>query len=125
MTALAELRADLADAIDDAGVRVSTRPGAEAVPYALIYGQAIAARPGPGGTRLATFRVVLVAGKADQAAMTAELGDLAVRVLTALWALAGWAVGDVGPDTIRTLGGADHLTADVTASALFISAIPT
>jgi hypothetical protein len=122
---LAELRADLADALGDAGARVSSRPGAEAVPYALIYGQGVAARPGPGGSRYATFRIVLVAGKADQAAMTAELGELVVRVLTALWGRAGWVVGDAGPDTIRTLGGADYLTADVTATALFIPAIPT
>lgn len=123
-TTLADRRDELATALEANGVRVADVAGAGAVPYAVIYGDGISASGTPGGQLLAGFRVALFAGKADAAAAVAELGDLAIRTLGALWTLTGWKVGDIGPDVVRRVGGADLLSADARASALFIPTYP-
>lgn len=119
MTTLAERRTELAAALVAVGIRVDDVAGAAAVPYAVIYGGGITAAESPGGQLRATFRIMLVAGRADAAATVAELGELAMRTLTALWSLKRWQVGPVGADTVRRLPG-EYLTNDATASVLFL-----
>lgn len=121
---LADRRSQLATAIDAAGIRVDDVVGSKAVPYAVIFGQGMTLAGTPGGQARATFRVALFAGKADAAAAVAELGELAMRALSALWGLAGFTVGDVTPDVIRRTSAGDYLSADVVASALFVPSVP-
>lgn len=123
MATLAERRAELAAALADAGVRVADAGGREAVPYALIYGAGIAAQY-RGNQVEASFRVVLVAGKADAAAMSAELGNAQLVALGAVRELAGWRLEATGPDTIRAIAGLEYLTADLVCSAHIIPAPP-
>jgi hypothetical protein len=100
------------------GVVISDAPGRIAPPVGYIYGDGIDPRGIGRGQVAASFRVTLVVGRADAPAASAALGALTILALTALRNINGWQVGEVRPDAIRSIAGADYLTADVTASAM-------
>jgi|SoimicmetaTmtHMA_FD_contig_51_2430436_length_530_multi_1_in_0_out_0_1 hypothetical protein len=62
------------------------------------------------------FTVTCYVGWLDNAGSTAALAALVQAKLVILWALAGWRVLSVSPDTIRTLAGGEMLSADIAVS---------
>lgn len=119
MTTLAEARADLAGALVNGAVDVAPTPGRVASPCVLVFGNGIADLRGVGRGQLpAGFRLVLVAGRADQEATAAMLDALTLVVLGILRELEGWRLGEIRPDTIRTFGAGDYLTRDLTTAVM-------
>jgi hypothetical protein len=100
------------------GVTISDAPGRVAPPVGYVYGGGIDPRGIGRGQVAATFRVTLVVGRSDAPAASAALGDLTLLALSVLQDLNGWQIGEVGPDAIRTIAGAEYLSADVTASSM-------
>lgn len=115
MTTLASARADLATALSTAGLVVSPALGRVAPPCAVIFGAGIDPARIQTGQVEAGLRVMLEAGRADQEVSAVELGTMVVAAIVAIRSLAGWRLGTIGVDTIRLIGGAEILTADVTA----------
>lgn len=119
---IAEARAALIAALRDdapAAWPVTDTPGTIAAPYlAVLGGGADLGGRIVTGRIAATFRVAMIAGAADQSAAVAELDAMKQAVMSALRALAGWQLGELRPDGIRTFAGADFLTADLEAVTL-------
>ena len=118
MTTLAGARAELVAAIDAAGMKATDVAGAKPVPYVLVAGAGIDPSRVMVGKVAATFRAICVAGAWDQAAAVGSLDELKLGVLSVLRGLAGWQLGEVGRDGIRSFSGSDLLTADVSATRL-------
>lgn len=113
MATLASRRAELVAALVAAGVRSGDDPGAIAAPCALVFG-AGSDMTGIGRGQVAVeFRVTMLGGLSDAHAAGAELATLEGTVLTVARALAGWQVGPLSGDQIRTVAGGDYLSADL------------
>lgn len=118
MTTLAGARAALIAAVDAVDLAATETPGTRVPPYVAVLGDGLALDRIVTGRVVGRFRLALVAGAADQSGAAAELDSMKLTILVALRALAGWQLGEVRPDGIRTYGGAEYLTCDVTASTL-------
>lgn len=65
------------------------------------------------------FRVTCAVGlRGDNATASAELATLVQAKLAILWALPGWRVLSIGPDSVRTIAGGDQFTADIAVSSI-------
>jgi hypothetical protein len=113
VTTLREGRTALAAALETAGVTVSPALGRIAPPCAVIFGNGIDPTHLLRGQAEAGYRVMLEAGRADQEVSALELGDMVLAAIAAIRSLAGWRLGTIGVDTIRVIGAAEILTADV------------
>lgn len=119
MSSLVERRGELVEALVAGDVDVAPTPGRAASPCVLVYGNGIDDLRGVGRGQLpAGFRLVLVAGRADQEASADLLDALTLVVLGILRELAGWRLGQIRPDTIRPIGAGDYLTRDVTCAVM-------
>lgn len=118
MTTLHEARDELIDALRTANLRATDTPGGMDPPYVAVLGDGIDLSHIIRGQTPARFRAACIAGKADASGSVADLDALKLDVLVVLRALPGWALGEVRGDGIRTYGGSDLLTADVTASRM-------
>lgn len=116
MTTLAEARAELVAALATAGLSAYADAGEYDPPFVYVRGDGI---PDPShvvrGTVESQWVATCVAGGWDQQGTAADLDATKLGVLTALRSLAGWRLGPVSRDGIRRVGGADLLTADVSA----------
>ena len=115
---MAGARAELIAAIVAAGVDAFADPGAHDPPYVYVRAEGV---PDVShvvrGTVEAEWTAVCVAGAWDHDGTAAMLDASKQAVLTALRGLAGWRLGTVGRDGIRSVAdGALLLTADVSAS---------
>lgn len=120
MTTLAEARADITAALLAVEIDTSAAPGEVAAPAALLFGEGFAdlRRARQAGQVVASFRVVLVAGAADQAGAAAMLDNMTLAALGVFGALERYAVNEVRPDTIRRIGAGDYLSRDVVLSTV-------
>ena len=118
MTTLVQARAELVAAIDAAGIKATDVAGGKAVPYVLVAGAGIDLSRVISGRVEATFRAICVAGGWDEGTAIEALDAMKLGVLSVLAGLAGWRLGEVGRDGIRSFSGSDLLTADVSASRL-------
>ena len=118
MTTLAEARAELVAALEAADIAATDTPGARDVPYVLVSGDGIDAAHIVRGQAVATFRALCIAGAWDGHAVVDELDSLKLATLTVVRELEAWRFGSVGRDGIRTFGGSELLTADVSASRM-------
>ena len=117
MTTLAQARAELIAAYTAASIRATSTPGGEP-PYVLVAGGGIDAEHIIRGQTEATFRSVLVAGGFEDTKSAAELDALKLGALGVLRALAGWRLGTIGGDGIRSFSGGDYLSAEASASRM-------
>lgn len=115
MTTIADARAELTTALEAADLVVAPALGRVASPYAIAFGAGIDAAHILRGQVEAGLRVMLVSGRADQAASFTDLSDMILATVGAIRALAGWRLGTIGADTIRVIIGIEYLTADVVA----------
>jgi hypothetical protein len=115
VTTLAEARGDLVAAIAALDIRASVVPTG-APPYVAVLGDGIDLSHIVRGQALASFRLACVAGGVDDDAVALELDTLKLAMIAMLRTLEGWRPGEVRRDGVRTINGADMLSADVTAS---------
>lgn len=118
MATIAARRAELVAALVAATVRASDDPGAVEPPVTYIYGDGSdLVGVGRGQVRYG-FRLVLVAGLREAPYASSTLGTLAELVITTLRALAGWQLGPLSADVVRTIAGGEYLTADLSVSTM-------
>lgn len=117
MTTLAGARAELLAAYATASIRAGSASLGE-TPYVLVAGGGIDAAHVMRGQALATFRSILVAGAWDDAASATTLDALKLATLDVLIGLAGWQVGSLGSDGLRSFAGGDYLSAEWSASRM-------
>jgi len=108
-------RGVLSAALVAASLPCSDSPGDTAAPVVHIFGNGSDMRGVGRGQVRYGFRLVLQPEGGNPAVESANLGAMVEAVCAVIRSLSGWEVGEVGPDTIRTLAGADFLSADVTA----------
>lgn len=116
MTTLAGARAELIAALEAASLSATETPGSKPPPYVAVLGGGVDFGHIVRGSVLSTWRLACVAGLADAKASVAQLDALKLSAIGMLLTLAGWQLGEVRPDGIRSYAGSDYLTADVTAS---------
>lgn len=116
-SAIAASLAELEDALADGGIRVAPRPGQIAAPCAIVAGPlgtwAGLAQLGAGRIAL-TWRILLIAGLADNDAARDQLVTIAGMTIDVLRALPGYQLADLGRFGRIELGGGIYLAADVT-----------
>jgi hypothetical protein len=117
MTTLAQARAEVITALTTAGVRATSTPGNDP-PYVLVQGAGIDMGHITRSEALSDWRLMCVAGASDSTQSAASLDTLKLAVIQTLRALAGWRLGNVGRDGIRTYGGGEYLTAECSASRM-------
>ena len=116
MTTLVEARAEIIDALSDAGARATSTPGGMAPPYVLVQFDGGDPAQVMRGAVQADYRLSLVGGLWDAAAAAGQLDTLCQTVLTTLRELPGWIVGTMSRDGGRDWKGATYLVRDVSAS---------
>jgi hypothetical protein len=119
MTSLGDARAELVTAVLAAGISATTVPGGvQSTPYVAVLGDGLDLAHVVRGQAFASFRLACIAGSASAEASVVELDALKLAVLDLVRGLAGWRMGEVRADGIRTYGGGEYLTADVTAGRM-------
>ena len=119
MTTIATRRSALSAAIVAAGIRCSdTGPKATAPPVVHIFGGGLDPAGVARGQVRYTFRLVLQPDGGTPAVQSTNLAVMVASVVGVLRSLAGFQVGEVTADVIRTLAGSDFLSADVTATTM-------
>ena len=110
MTSISDARSALASAVSASPFEVDP-PAC----YVFSSGSELESR---GGSSVEwQFRVTCAVGiRGDNATASSELAALVVTKLAILWALPGWRVLSVGPDSVRTIAGGDQFTADIAVS---------
>ena len=113
MTTFAEARTEVTAAMAGIGNGATSRPGGKGPPYVLFSGDGGDPGDVARGAFAYTWRIVLCAGgwEADQTA--GVLDSMKQAAVTALRGLAGWQVGELGRDGIRTFSGSELLTAEL------------
>jgi hypothetical protein len=117
MTTLAQARAELITALTTASVRATSTPSNDP-PYVLVQGNGVDMAHITRSEALADFRIMCIAGASDSSKSAESLDALKLVVIQTVRALAGWRLGNVGRDGIRTYGGGEYLTADCSASRM-------
>lgn len=107
MPSLVDGRADLVAALVGAGIRATEDLGGVATPSVIVSGAGVDVGHIGRGQVGAAYRLALLAGAWDAAGSSRGLAELTDDVLTVLRELTGWAIGDVTPDTIIRIAGAD------------------
>jgi hypothetical protein len=120
MSTLQEARDDLEAALTTAGIRVTRDPAGlpAAAPAAILFGDGVDTGHIGRGQVIAGFRIMLVAGAWDGSSMADILAGLVSTCLTALRAMDGWPVGEVGPDSAVTVGSNRLLGCDVRTATM-------
>jgi hypothetical protein len=115
MSTLPEARGVLEAALTTAGIRVTRDPlGLPGVaPAALLFGDGIDTGHIGRGQVVASFRIMLVSGAWDGASASDILAGLVSTALTALRAMDGWPVGEVGADAVVAVGSNRLLACDL------------
>jgi hypothetical protein len=116
MTTLAEARDELIAALVAADVRATDNPGGIDPPYVAVLGNGIDLGHIVRNEAEASFRSVCIAGAADNTGAVDQLDALKLATIAVLRSLAGWRLGEVRADGLRSYQGSEYLTADVTAS---------
>lgn len=117
---LAVSRAALVAALVAASIRCSDSPGDTAAPVVHIFGNGSDMHGIARGQVRFGFRLVLQPEGGTPALASANLGVMVEAVCAVLRALAGFEVGEVSPDVMRTLAGSEFLSADVTAFTMIV-----
>ncbi len=115
MTSIATRRGALVTALTGASIRCSDSPGDTAAPVVHIFGNGSDMRGVGRGQVRYSFRLVLQPEGGTTAVASSNLGVMVAAVVAVLRTLTGFEVGEVTPDTLRTIAGSDFLSADVTA----------
>jgi hypothetical protein len=113
MGTFAATDAELAAALTAAGVRVAAELGATEPPCAVLFSDGSELAGLGRGQVPWRWRVTLLAGRIDAAAVQSELATVRGTVLSALRSLAGWRLVSVSRDGIREVGGGQLLACDV------------
>lgn len=72
----------------------------------------------PNGQTSLDFRLTLVVARALDDVSTVEVEDLVMDMVSAVYSLSGWSLNGLSPMQMRTIGGSEMPTVDLTISAL-------
>ena len=112
-------RSALSSALVAASIRCSDSPGDTAAPVVHIFGNGTPdMRHVVRGQVEYEFQLVLQPEGGTPAIASVNLGLMAEAVIVVLRNLAGFKVGPISQDVMRTLAGSDFLSVDITTSTM-------
>lgn len=112
----AEARAELIDALADAGAPATSQPGGLEPPYVYVAGDGIEPTRVVAAQADATFSLVMIGGAWDEESAALELDGLKIVCMQAVRSLSGWSLGGIGSDVAREWAGGLYLTAAMGAA---------